>query len=64
MGWNGWHINGARLMAGEMEFSSLTFQEAGPQWPYLYNEGNGTDTEGWLLFSATHARGFTLPKTQ
>lgn len=48
MGWNGWHINGARLMAGEMEFSSLTFQEAGPQWPYLYNEGNGTDTFGFL----------------
>lgn len=29
-------------------FSSLTFQEAGPQWPYLYNEGNGTDTFGFL----------------
>lgn len=31
-----------------MEFSSLTFREAGPQWPYLYNEGNGTDTFGFL----------------
>lgn len=26
-------------MAGEMEFTSLTFLEAGPQCPQLYNEG-------------------------
>lgn len=48
MGWSGWHINGAWWTAGEMGFSSLTFQEAGAQGPYLYNEGNGTDTFGLL----------------